>query len=278
MLPAFDDQMVSVNGLRLRFWQAGESGSPVICLHGLNGCVENWRWTLGALAQRHRAFALDGPGHGLSQPDPRSADLRFMRDLILAFMDSQRLPRASLIALSGGGLAALTLALDAPERVQRLMLVDSAGLGRGIHPLMRLASLTRAPRAMPRFSREQLRFYLSRYFFADARALTEPMLDDFYTNTGREHTMQTASRLMRWGVNLWGQRFVFAHRLHRIQSPTLIVWGRQDRMIPVRHAYRAARRIPQARLLIFDPCGHVPPLERAREFSDAALAHLAQAD
>src|SRR5919201_47989 len=67
----FPDQYLTLQGIRLRYWQAGDEGPPLLLLHGLNGCVENWRWNIGAFAQHYRVFALDGPGHGLSQPDER---------------------------------------------------------------------------------------------------------------------------------------------------------------------------------------------------------------
>src|SRR5207245_9484076 len=105
-------------------------------------------------------------------------------------------------------------------------------------------------------------------------ALTNPMLDDFYTNICREHTMRTAALLMRWGINLWGQKYEFSWQLKKIQSPTLIIWGKQDRLIPVRHGYRAVRRIPHARLVLFDPCGHLPMLEHPDEFNQVVMEFL----
>lgn len=271
------DQYITIHGIRLRYWQAGTQGSPVVLLHGLNGCVENWRWTMPTLAASHRVFALDGPGHGLSQPDERAFDLDFMRELVTAFMDSLGLPRASIVALSGSGLVALSLALHSPERLDKLILCDAAGLGRAIAPRMRIFS-TLPPPPPEVFSRTLARADLRRWilsgFFVNADALTEPMLDDFQTNIGRPHTMLTSSRLMRWGINLFGQKHVFTGRLRHIKAPVLIVWGRQDRLIPVRHAERAARLIPNARLKIFDACGHVPMLEHPANFNQVVLDFL----
>ena len=273
----FDDRYVTIKDIRLRYWQAGESGPPVLLLHGLNGCVENWRWTIPALAAEHRVFALDGPGHGLSQPDERAFDLKFMRELIAAFMQSQGLARACVVALSGSGLVALELALNLPARLDKLVLCDAAGLGRGINPRMRVFSMLPPPppgligRPM---RREDLRRWLQRAFFANPAALNEPMLDDFHVNLGRPHTRQTSSRLMRWGVNVFGQKNVFTSRLRQIQAPVLVVWGRQDRLIPVRHGERAARLIPNAQLKVFDPCGHLPMLEHPDEFNRLLLQFL----
>lgn len=273
----FLDHYVVLNDIRLRYWQAGETGSAVLLLHGLNGCVENWRWNISALAQRHRVFALDGPGHGLSQPDERATALDFMCELMVEFMRSQQRARASLVALSGGGLVALKLAIERPEIVEKLVLVDVAGLGRDVNSRMKIVSvLPPLPANLYRRSltRDELQFWLHRVFFHNPSALTEPMLDDFYTNLGRAHTMQTATRLMRWGINLRGQKFVLANRLREIRAPTLIIWGKQDKMIPVHHAYRAARRIPNARLIIFDPCGHLPMMECPTPFNEVVLKFL----
>ena len=273
----FEDRYVTIRDIRLRFWQAGQRGSAVLLLHGLNGCVENWRWTIPALAASHRVFALDGPGHGLSQPDERAYDLSFMRELVAGFMQSQGLAKASLIAVSGGGLVALSLALHMPEKLDKLILSDVAGLGRGISPRMRLFSMLPLPPpavySRP-LSRADLRRWILGGFFVNAGALTEPMLDDFQTNIARPHTMLTSSRLMRWGINLLGQKNVFTGRLRHITAPVLIIWGRQDRLIPVRHAERAARLIPNAQLKVLDPCGHVPMLERPDDFNHAVLQFL----
>ncbi|TMC58822.1 MAG: alpha/beta fold hydrolase [Chloroflexi bacterium] len=276
-LTDFPDQYLTIQDIRLRYWQAGEHGTPLLLLHGLNGCVENWRWNIGALAQQHRVYALDGPGHGLSQPDERSLDLAFMRGLVTGFMRAHGIERSHVVALSGGGLVALALALDEPRFVDRLVLVDAAGLGRGINPRMRLFSvLPPPPRRWLRqpLSKPQLRYWLLSAFFKNPASLTNPMLDDFYANIRREHTARTAANLMRWGVNLWGQKYQFSGQLRKIQAPTLIIWGKQDQMIPVRHAYRAVRRIPDARLVIFDPCGHLPTLEHPERFNAVVLDFL----
>jgi pimeloyl-ACP methyl ester carboxylesterase len=274
----FADRYVTVNGVRTRYWQAGTQGAPVLLLHGLNGCVEHWRPTMVALSTAHRVWAIDGPGHGLSAQDERAFDPAFMRDLVIEFLHAQGIERASLIAQSGSGLVALKIALDRAQVLERLVLVDAAGLGRGINLRMRFMAV--APMPPPSafehpLTREQLRFWAAQVFFADPARISEAVLDDLHINVCRPGTMLTSARLMRWGVNLFGQKHQFGRRLREIKTPTLIVWGKQDRLLPVAHAYYAANRMPHARALIFDPCGHVPMLERADEFNRAVLNFLA---
>ncbi len=276
--PAFEDHYVTVKGIRTRYWQAGTQGAPVLLLHGLNGCVEHWRTTIAALSGAHRVWAIDGPGHGLSEPDDRAFDPAFMRDLVIEFLYSQGLERASIAALSGSGLVALKIALDRPDVLERLVLVDAAGLGRGVNLRMRLMSAAPLPppSAFERtLSRTQLRFWVEQVFFADPARINDAIVDDLYVNVCRPGTMLTSARMLRWGVNLLGQKYQFGRRLREIKTPTLIVWGKQDRLLPVAHAYGAAKRMPRARALIFDPCGHLPMLERAQEFNRAVLDFLA---
>ncbi|MBI5876118.1 MAG: alpha/beta fold hydrolase [Chloroflexi bacterium] len=276
--PQFDDRYVTIQGIRLRYWQAGDSGTPVLLLHGLNGCAEHWRATITGLMGAHRVWALDGPGHGLSAPDDRAFDSAFMRDLVVDFLHSQGLERASIMALSGSGLVALTIALDRPEVLDRLVLVDAAGLGRGVNFRMRLMSVSPMPPPSAfavTMSRVQLRYWIGQIFFADASKVTDEVVEEFYINVCRPHTMLTAARMMRWGINLLGQKHQFAHRLREIKAPTLVVWGKQDRLLPLAHAYRAAKRIPNARAVIFDPCGHLPMTERPDDFNRVVLEFLA---
>jgi len=232
-LTNFDDCFVSIMGVRLRYWQAGERGTPVLLLHGLNGCVENWRWNIGALAQSHRVFALDGPGHGLSQPDERSLNLSFMRDLVMEFMRAHCVEQTNIVGLSGGGLIALKVAVDQPRFVEKLVLADAAGLGRGVNTRLRIFSMLPPPprRMMSRtMTREQLRNYMLMAFFQNPDSLTSPMLDDFYANIRREHTMRAAALLVRWGIYVWGQKHEFSLHLRKIQSPALVIWGSDDRL------------------------------------------------
>lgn len=276
--PEFEDRYVTVKGVRTRYWQAGTQGAPVLLLHGLNGCVEHWRPTIAALSGAHRVWALDGPGHGLSDADDRAFDAAFMRDLVIEFLHSQGLERASIAALSGSGLVALKIALDRPEVLDRLVLVDAAGLGRGVNLRMRFMTLAPMPppSAFERgLSREQLRFWVAQVFFANPARISDAILDDLHINVCRPGTMLTSARMLRWGINLLGQKYQYRRRLREIKTPTLIIWGKQDRLLPVSHAYYAARVMPNARAVIFDPCGHVPMMEHAEKFNRAVLDFLA---
>jgi 4,5:9,10-diseco-3-hydroxy-5,9,17-trioxoandrosta-1(10),2-diene-4-oate hydrolase len=277
MIPTFADQFITLQGLRLRYWQAGTTGSPILLLHGLMGSIENWRWVMGALSEQHRVFAFDGHGHGLSQWDQRAHELPFMRDLVAAFMQAHGLERATIVGHSGGGLAALTTALDAPHLLDKLVLANSGGLGQGLTTRLKLTSLLPVLPSIPKIGRTQfslLRSYVGRYLFYNPRAFNDDVFNDVATNVAREGNLQHVTELVHRGINVWGQKMVFTSRLSQLTMPTLILWGKQDRTIPVRHAYRAAQLIPHAQLVVLDRCRHMPMLEYPAEFSRIVLEFL----
>jgi len=109
----------------LSYKSQGAAGSPVVILHGLLGSSSNWRSIARRLAERHRVFALDLPNHGES-PHVDTMSYPAMAADVAAFLDGQQLPRATLIGHSMGGKTAMRLALEQPERVQRLVVVDIA--------------------------------------------------------------------------------------------------------------------------------------------------------
>jgi 4,5:9,10-diseco-3-hydroxy-5,9,17-trioxoandrosta-1(10),2-diene-4-oate hydrolase len=280
MIPTFNDQFITLHGLRLRYWQAGATGSPILLLHGLMGSIENWRWIMGALAEQHCVFAFDGPGHGLSQWDERAHELSFMSDLVTAFMQAHDLERATIVGHSGGGLAALTTALESPQLLDKLVLASSGGLGYGLTARLKLASIAPVPPLILRMGQASLpliRSYVSRYLFYNPRAFSDAVFSDVTTNIRRNNNLFHATQLVRQGINVWGQKMVFTPRLSQLTVPTLIIWGKQDRTIPVRHAYRAARLIPQAQLVVLDRCRHMPMIEYPAEFSGYVLEFLRSA-
>ena len=139
---AVSDRYIDVEGLRTRYWLAGSSGPPVVLIHGLGASAEIWSANIGALASRHRVYAPDLPGFGHTEMPSRmdfspAAYSRFIQN----FMTAQGIGRASIVGHSLGGGVALRVILDDPGRVERIVLVSCAGLGRDISLPLRIASL-----------------------------------------------------------------------------------------------------------------------------------------
>ena len=275
-LPTYDDRYVEVGGKKIRYWDQGE-GPAVVLVHGLAASVEFWVYNIGALGSPHRVVALDLLGFGRSDKEIGEFSLPYSASFLMDFLDAVGLQEASLVGNSMGGLVCLQTAVDYPERVDRLVLVDPAGFGRELNPLLRLWSIPIAGSAV---------FWLSQRLFPGLREWVYPgsgsitrawllrAAEVLRTPGVRANAVQVA----RLGVNLRGQREELFRDLHdrlpTLTVPTMIIWGDRDPIVPVRHAYVAQKLIANSQVRIIEGCGHLPQMECPEDFNELVLNFL----
>jgi pimeloyl-ACP methyl ester carboxylesterase len=266
---------VLLHGHRLTYLIGGAepaAGHPVLLfVHGMAGSSETWREVLPALARDYTVVAPDLFGHGASDK-PRQdyslgAHANVLRDLMIAL----RIDRATVVGQSLGGGIAMQLAYQHPQRCERLVLVASGGLGSEVSWILRALTLPGAEYLMP---------VLFPSFVRDAGnalgrslrrlGLRAPHLEEEWrsyvalTEPGNRHAFV---RTLHSVVDPSGQSVSAHDRLYLSSSlPTLIVWGRRDRFIPVEHATAAHDAIPGSRLVIFEESGHFPHTEEPEHF------------
>ena len=259
-----------LNGVRIHYLTCGE-GEPLVLAHGRGGAAALFTPILAALAAGRRVLALDLPGWGLSAKPPftghsASDAVTIWRDALRAFLDDRGLAQADLAGHSMGGLAALAVALDAPERVRRLALIDSGGLGIETPFDVRLYF---------RLKPERLNRWLGRRFFAwilnhDDPKLAKargPLFDFMFAVESQQAVIPSGGRAFDKWVNLNGVHLDFRSRLKELEMPVLLLWGDQDRLIPYSTALHAVRQIRTGRLVAFTRCGHSPHQERPDVFA-----------
>jgi 4,5:9,10-diseco-3-hydroxy-5,9,17-trioxoandrosta-1(10),2-diene-4-oate hydrolase len=134
------DQYIQIGSINTRYWSAGNQGDPIVLLHGGGSSIEVWSYNIQALAQHHRVFAFDMVGSGLSDKPGVPYSLEYQLQFLNTFLDTFDIQHTSLIGNSMGGSIALKFALQSPERVRKLGLVSSFGLGREIDFSDRLLS------------------------------------------------------------------------------------------------------------------------------------------
>ena len=261
------DQYVTVEGHRVRYWEAGK-GPAIVLMHGLANSVITWRKNVEALSHHFRVIALDLPGHGLSDMPKVRFGLPEGAAFVASFLDELAVDRAHLVGNSMGGAVALELALARPERAASLTLADSAGLGREIALVLRLGSLPLLGEYARRPTLKGVR-NLVRWLVHDPALVDEDELPLRLAYLKREGSAQALLRFLRTGVGLFGQRPGTRRdaSLASLSVPTLIFWGAQDPLFPIRQAEQAARAIPGATLHVFDACGHWPQYEHPDEFN-----------
>jgi len=252
------ERVATVLEQRIHYVQAGR-GQPMILLHGLGMTKETWLPSFGALAGKHRVYAIDQIGLGRSDKPDVDYTIATFVDFLHGFLVAQKLGQATLVGSSLGGWIALEFAVRHPDMVDRLVLVGSAGLP-WLHPAP--VDFNPTSLAATRARMEAL--------VHDKKRVTEPIVRQVFADHLRNNDGSTIQRTF---AGLASSRFVDG-RLASIRVPTLVVWGREDEMIPLAAGEMLRDGIAGARLVVFDHCGHLPHVEMPAEFTRAVLEFL----
>lgn len=252
--------------MRLDHRLDGRGGAPALVLANSLGTGQHlWSRQLPELTERFRVLTYDHPGHGASGlPDEPSTVEAFAHGL-LGLLDSLALERVSLCGTSLGGMVGIALALEAPERIERLILsCTSAYLG----PPARWTERARVVRAE---GMEAVADSVVVRWFTPELPREEPetvaRFRAMLVATPAEGYARCCEALAAWDAR---------ERISAISVPTLVIAGAEDPATPVEHAELLASRIPEARLLVLERAAHLANVERAEKFTEAVLDHLGQ--
>jgi pimeloyl-ACP methyl ester carboxylesterase len=265
---------LTIHGKRLKYRLAGK-GPLVLLIHGMAGSASTWKQVMPALSERFTVLAPDLLGHGKSDKTKGDYSLGAMastlRDLIVAL----GYKRATVVGQSYGGGIAMQFAYQYPERCERLVLVNAGGLGSEVNPLLRMLTLPGseavllvacAPpvrRVVETIGRVVLRKKLE-------NAAVIPELWRSYASLGDVDARRAFLRTLRAVIDPRGQSVSAADKLYLAAGiPTLIIWGAEDRIIPVEHAHAAHATIPGSWLEIIDGVGHYVHCEAPDRFVEA---------
>lgn len=276
MMEYINEKCVNVRGVAIRHTTSG-AGSPVLLIHGFGEFLEIWSSNVGPLSEHFSVYALDLPGHGLSQKPRIDYSLTFVTTFVADFMEAMGIERANLIGHSLGGLICLSTAINFPEKVDRLILVDSGGLSEEAPLLYRLCTIpVLGDIVMKPTIKAGLKMGIKKAFY-DPGLITEEMIDKDYQYLKMPGAKETFLSVIRNNTSLNGPypEVIMTDKLHLVRSPTLLIHGEQDRVIPVEHARNAHNLIPDAKLKILANCGHCPHIEKAHEFNESVVSFLA---
>ncbi|MBE9113696.1 alpha/beta fold hydrolase [Nodosilinea sp. LEGE 07298] len=272
------DRYIQVDGINTRYWALGEEGSPVLLIHGQGGAIDYWYKNVFALAQHHQVYALDWVGSGMSDKPKTTYTVDDISQFIFQFMDALGLPQASLIAGSIGGAIALKMALAVPERIEKLVLIGAGGLGKEVALPARLTSLPVVGEVLNHPSPRAAKFMVQQCIYDPEPYLHDEAFMDLVLRNMASDVLQFQTRTFRTMGNVLGMKPNFWRSIHdrlaEIQSPTLLIWGKQDWAFPISHGELAAKVMPNAQLQVFDSCGHLPYLEHADVFNHVVLDFL----
>lgn len=252
---------INIEGCEIRYYTAGK-GDPLVVIHGGGGDASTWLRNIEELASHYTVYAPDLPGYGGSQPLDGKYYIPELTNFLDGFSDNLGLERFHLVGHSLGGGVALNYALHSPHKIKKLVLVSSLCLGREIAFWVRLISI---PTLL------QLLGAVTLSVFRGIKWVVKKVLKQ----------VEFVIPFSPASVNIGGsvatfreQTMVLADRFTEVLPPTLVVWGARDNIVPVRHAYAAAKVIPDCQLKVFDKRGHDVHREDVTEFSNVVRGFL----
>ena len=265
----FTARYLQIEGTSIRYIDAGH-GIPVVLLHGLGASIYAWRKNLTPItAAGFRVIAFDNRGFGFSDKPPRPYDNAAYALLVIALMDSLQLSDAVLVGHSMGGAIAAEVAIEYPQRVRGLVLIGSAGLGAREPLLFRVARWPVIGPASLAFRGRGLTARLLKSTYADPTKVTEADVDQYYAPMAEPEYGRALRGVLR--------QFRFdglGGRLERIAAPTLVLWGEEDRWIPLGVGRALAHGISRSAFLSVPHAGHSVQEEAPDEVNRLLLRFL----
>ena len=266
-------QTIHIHGQPVTFHMMGD-GPPILLVHGITSSSRTWRRVMPRLAETHTVIAPDLLGHGQSAKPPGDYSLGAyasgIRDLLVAL----EIPRSTVVGHSLGGGIAMQFAYQFPERVGRMVLVDSGGIGREVSPILRAAALPGAEFVLPVMFSPTLHDGALKVRSLLGRIGLQPNADIEGVSEGFASLTEADARraflhTVRSVIDTGGQRVSAEDRLYLAADvPSMIIWGENDRLIPVSHAHKAQEMLPDSRLEIFSDAGHFPFNDHPDRFVD----------
>jgi pimeloyl-ACP methyl ester carboxylesterase len=262
---------VVADGVRLRVLEAGE-GPPLLLLHGLSASHDIWEHVIDAFAGTHRVVAPDLPGHGESAKPDAPYTIDFYAGIVRTLGRELGITHAVVVGSSLGGKIALELACWYPSFVRALVLSAPAGeYARGLRPFGKAIQALSRPQimrlALDRALEQSFFERLHRGHVVRQRILESRLAADDFPEFARAVARSVGGVLA-----------ADPQPLARITQPTLAIWGREDRIVPMRRSDDLVRALPHARLRVIDQCGHIAMLEQPAEFIRHLSEFLAELD
>ena len=258
------EEYVRIGDRSIRFIRQG-SGPTLLLVHGIGASADWWLPNFPFLASRYSVIAVDLPGSGLSDSMTQE-DFSEPENFISAFIDHLSIDSFAMIGHSMGGYVATRFALKHSDRVTHLVLVDSAGFSRVLHPTLRAATIP--------LIGEVTSFTNS--LFYDKTKVPAEIADKTQQYAKRRGYFREFLRMLRSGVGTNGswKRDCLLDSIQRYMSPLLVIWGENDPVFSADTARLIGEISTRAEVHVFAHCGHVPQTEFPERFSDLVSAFV----
>ena len=266
---------VVVDGVRIHY-ASGGTGPPVVFCHGLAGNSGHWFRNLEPLTGVAQVYALDWPGFGLSdKPAATRLDTAFQVRMLEGFLDALGLEQVTLVGHSLGGHWTSAFLLAHPDRAQAYIAAGSAAMMLSIPAYRRPLRVRAVRQAYTRLAASRRPPDGGRLFWESALLFSQPVTPEFLRRVSNFDTLGDPASVP-FTVAAYGSplRTPLRAQVHRITTPTLLVWGAQDRTTPIEDGLLLARTMPRAQLFVMSAAGHMPFLQEPDRFNRAVAQFL----
>lgn len=265
-------KFIDLGGNSTHYVEKGE-GEPVILVHGFFYDSYMWNRNIDALAKRFKVYALDLWGFGYSTRSPVDYGYPLYADQLLRFMDALNIQKASLVGQSMGGGTCILFAVRHRDRVKKMILVDPAGLPNPLPLLGKIANLPKVGELLLGLRGDFYRKMVLGMLWIYGKGF---ITGSYLENVTRFHKIRGTTEV---SLSILRKQFFDklsdeVHRLGEMDVPILIVWGRQDKAIPLERGQEMHRILRGSRLEILERAGHCPHDEQSQEFNQLALDFL----
>jgi 2-hydroxy-6-oxonona-2,4-dienedioate hydrolase len=260
--PLPPQQTVVVHGHKIAYHEAG-NGGVVVLVHGLGADSRHWAANFGPLSERFHVIALDQIGYGQSDKPIMRYTIEHFSEYLRGFLEALKIPRASLVGSSLGGWVVLDFAIRYPQMVEKLVLVDAAGLRPD-------TALKIPPGGMRKLSIPNVHWFFDLIEANKDWATMDlgPKAFERHVQNGDSYTVASSVAEMATGKEFEDQQ------LGKVRAPTLIIWGSNDALMPLPFAEKFHRGIAGSELVVLEGGGHIPMVGKAAEFNKAVLKFL----
>jgi pimeloyl-ACP methyl ester carboxylesterase len=274
-MPMDDVNYLELHGDRIAYREAGDGSGPetLLLIHGMAGSSATWRGVMPKLARHYRVVAPDLLGHGQSSKPRGDYSLGAFAVWLRDLLDELGIARVTVVGQSLGGGVAMQFAYQHRDRCDRVVLIGSGGLGPDLSWMLRLLSAPGAELVLPVLAPKPVlnagNAVRSWLMSAGLRSPRGAEVWSAYTSLSDADTRHAFLRTLRSVVDYRGQAVSALNRLHMsAQLPALLIWGDQDKIIPVSHAHAAHEALPGSRLEIIEGVGHFPHAEAPDRVAD----------
>ena len=266
-------QQIAIGGIQLHYSDEGNrlDSTPLLLIHGTSSSLRTWDGVTAQLKSQYRIIRFDLPGFGLTGPNPNhDYTTRYYNEVIDSLMMALQISRVIIVGNSLGGSIATQYAIYQPGKVRGLVLVDAAGLPPAKKTTgaigFKLAQMPVINRLLTIITPRELVKKSLQDAYGDTEKVTDSLTTQYFDMLTREGNRQALIDRMRQGWQVTDGNF-----LTKVQAPTLIVWGSQDRLIPVENAELFQQKIKNSQVHIWGNLGHVPMEEDPVAFSEVLL-------